>query len=37
MKTEFTGFTQLTLDFMWELRINNNKPWFEAHKDEYIR
>ena len=22
---------------MWNLRLNNNKPWFEAHKDEFIR
>jgi len=22
---------------MWNLRFNNNKPWFDAHKDEYKR
>ena len=33
----FTGFSQRTIDFMWNLRLNNNKPWFEAHKDEYQR
>ena len=37
MKSEFTGFSQLTIDFMWNLRFNNNKPWFEVHKDEFIR
>ena len=37
MKTEFTGFTERTIEFMWNLRLNNNKPWFEAHKDEFIR
>ena len=36
MTPEFTGFTQRTIDFMWNLRFNNNKPWFEAHKDEFI-
>jgi len=33
----FTGFSQHTIDFMWNLRFNNEKPWFEAHKDEYLR
>jgi len=33
----FTGFTQATIDFMWNIRMNNNKPWFEAHKDEFKR
>ena len=31
----FEGFSTNTLDFMWGLRLNNNKPWFEEHKDEY--
>lgn len=34
---EFTGFSVRTIDFMWNLKLNNNKPWFEAHKDEYLR
>jgi len=33
----FTGFTQQTIDFMWNIRLNNNKPWFEEHKDEFKR
>ena len=33
----FKGFSQKTLDFMWALRFNNNKQWFEAHKNEFIR
>ena len=33
----FTGFSQNTIDFMWNIRLNNNKPWFEAHKDEFKR
>jgi len=28
----FNGFSQRTIDFMWNLRLNNNKPWFEANK-----
>jgi uncharacterized protein (TIGR02453 family) len=35
MNTLFTGFSQATIDFMWNIRLNNNKPWFEEHKDEY--
>ena len=31
----FTGFSQSTIDFMWNLRFNNNKPWFTEHKDEF--
>jgi len=33
----FTGFSQNTIDFMWNIRLNNNKQWFEAHKDEFKR
>ena len=33
----FRGFSQKTIDFMWNLRFNNNKEWFEAHKDEFQR
>jgi len=33
----FEGFSQKTIDFMWNLRFNNEKVWFEAHKDEYLR
>ena len=33
----FTGFTQKTIDFMWGIRLNNNKAWFEEHKDEFKR
>ena len=32
----FEGFNQKTIDFMWNLRFNNNKPWFEEHKDNFI-
>ena len=33
----FIGFSQKTVDFMWNIRLNNNKPWFEAHKEEFKR
>jgi uncharacterized protein (TIGR02453 family) len=33
----FEGFSQKTVDFMWNIRLNNNKPWFEEHKDEFKR
>jgi len=34
---KFTGFTQATVDFMWGLRLNNNKEWFEEHKEDFVR
>ena len=33
----FTGFSQKTVNFMWNIRLNNNKSWFEEHKDEFKR
>ncbi|MCI8809833.1 MAG: DUF2461 domain-containing protein [Oscillibacter sp.] len=32
----FTGFTNETVDFMWGIRFNNERTWFEAHKDIYL-
>ena len=32
----FTGFTEETVDFMWGIRFNNERTWFEAHKDIYL-
>jgi len=32
----FQGFSQETVDFMWGIRFNNEKSWFEAHKQEYL-
>ena len=31
----FQGFSQETVDFMWGIRFNNEKSWFEAHKSQY--
>lgn len=34
-EVSFNGFSQRTLDFLKNLRVNNNKAWFEAHRGEY--
>lgn len=31
----FTGFTQETIDFMWGIRFNNERSWFEAHRQQF--
>ena len=33
----FTGFSQATIDYMWHLRMNNNKLWFDEHKEDFQR
>ena len=33
----FTGFTQETSDFLWDLSFNNERPWFQAHKEQFER
>ena len=33
----FEGFTKETGEFLWELRFNNERPWFLAHKEQYER
>lgn len=33
----FNGFTPETSQFLWGLKFNNEKPWFEAHREEYQR
>ena len=32
----FTGFTDETVDFLWGIRFNNERTWFEAHKEIYL-
>ena len=32
----FQGFPQSVVDFMWGIRFNNERTWFEAHKDIYL-
>ena len=31
----FQGFSNETVDFMWGIRFNNEKSWFEQHKETY--
>lgn len=32
---EFVGFSEKTVPFLESIRKNNNKEWFENHRDEY--
>ena len=32
----FTGFTPETIDFLWGIRMNNNRDWFAEHKKQYV-
>ena len=31
----FQGYTQGAIDFLWGLKLNNERPWFQAHKGEF--
>ena len=31
----FEGFTPETVDFLWGIRLNNNREWFLEHKPQY--
>ena len=31
----FQGFSQQAVDFLWGIRLNNERPWFLAHKQDY--
>ncbi len=31
----FTGFSPETVDFLWGIRMNNNRDWFQANKKAY--
>ena len=33
----FTGFTPETFDFLWGIRMNNNREWFTEHKAQYTK
>ena len=33
----FEGFTPETVDFLWGIRLNNNREWFLAHKPQYVK
>ena len=32
----FQGFTPETVDFLWGIRMNNNRDWFLEHKKDYV-
>lgn len=32
----FNGFTPETVDFLWGIRMNNNREWFLEHKQDYV-
>lgn len=33
----FEGFFPETVDFLWGIRLNNNREWFMDHKKDYTR
>ncbi len=33
----FQGFSKEASDFLWELTFHNERPWFQEHKDQYLR
>ena len=32
----FEGFSQGAIDFLWGVRLNNNRAWYAEHKQEYL-
>ncbi len=32
----FQGFSPRAVEFLWQVRFNNERSWFEAHKQEYL-
>ena len=32
----FEGFSPETVDFLWGIRMNNNREWFLDHKKDYV-
>ena len=33
----FTGYSPETVDFLWGIRMNNNREWFLEHKQDYVK
>ncbi len=33
----FKGYSPETVDFLWGIRMNNNREWFMAHKQDYVQ
>ena len=32
----FAGYSPETIDFLWGIRMNNNREWFTEHKKDYV-
>ena len=32
----FQGFSQESIDFLWGIALNNDRTWFQAHKQEFL-
>lgn len=32
----FEGYSPETVDFLWGIRLNNNREWFLSHKKQYV-
>ena len=33
----FEGYSPETVDFLWGIRMNNNREWFLANKGNYVK
>ena len=33
----FEGYSPETVDFLWGIRLNNNREWFLDHKKDYVK
>ena len=33
----FEGYSPETVDFLWGIRLNNNREWFMQHKSDYVK
>ena len=33
----FAGYSPETVDFLWGIRLNNNREWFLDHKKDYVK
>ena len=33
----FEGYSPETVDFLWGIRMNNNREWFLSHKNDYVK
>ena len=31
----FTGYSDKTVDFFWDIRFNNSREWFHPRKDQF--